>query len=114
MTEFIKVGEKESALEVLNDVLRSRKHRGKWTTNHENIMKLFTQLCIDLHRSSFAKDGLYQYRNICKETNPASFEKVVREFLANAEQKATKAREESDKAVLQEVEDLDNDVTPER
>ena len=38
----------------------------------------------------------------------------MREFLANAEQKATKAREESDKAVLQEVEDLDNDVTPER
>ncbi len=99
---------------MLNDVLRSRKHRGKWTSTHEEIMLLFTQLCIDLHRSSFAKDGLYQYRNICKETNPASFEKVVNKFLENAEKKATKAREESDKAVLQDVEDLDVVITPER
>ena len=113
-TEFIKVGEKESALEVLNDVLRSRKHRGKWTVTHESIMLLFTKLCIDLHRSSYAKDGLYQYRNICKEANPASFEKVVREFLAKAETKASTAREESEQAVLQDVEDLDCIVTPER
>ncbi|XP_064383667.1 eukaryotic translation initiation factor 3 subunit A-like isoform X2 [Halichondria panicea] len=111
--EFIKVGEKESALAVLNDVLRSRKHRGKWTSTHEDIMRLFTQLCIDLHRSSYAKDGLYQYRNICKETNPASFEKVVKEFLENAENKASAARAKSEQAVLQDVEDLDNDVTPE-
>ncbi len=108
------MGEKESALVVLNDVLRSRKHRGKWTSTHEDIMRLFTQLCIDLHRSSYAKDGLYQYRNICKETNPASFEKVVKEFLENAENKASAARAKSEQAVLQDVEDLDNDVTPER
>lgn len=106
------MGEKESALEVLNDVLRSRKHRVKWTSTHEDIMILFTTLCIDLHRSSYAKDGLYQYRNICKEANPASFEKVVKQFLLSAEKKVSKAREESEQAV--DVEDLDNDVTPER
>ena len=139
--EFIKVDEKESALEVLNDVLRSRKHRGKWTSTHESIMLLFTQLCIDLHRSSYAKDGLYQYRNICKEANPSSFEKVccsymyvyahthththththllthvqvVKEFLENAEKKASAARQQSEQAVLHDVEDLDYDITPER
>ena len=133
LPEFIKVDEKESALEVLNDVLRSRKHRGKWTSTHESIMLLFTQLCIDLHRSSYAKDGLYQYRNICKEANPSSFEKVccsymcvhpnahllthvqvVKEFLENAEKKASAARQQSEQAVLQDVEDLDYDITPER
>ena len=112
--EFIEVGKKVSALEVLNDVIRSRKHRQKWTTVHENIMVLYTDLCVQLQRSSYAKDGLYQYRNICKEVAPSSFEKVVKGFLKMAEDRAGKARETSEATVLQEVEDLDVVMTPER
>ena len=67
---------KESALEVLNDVIRSKKHRQTWTKTHELIMKLFAELCVDLQRSAFAKDGLYQYRNICKDVSLNSFEVV--------------------------------------
>lgn len=104
---------KESALEVLNDVIRSRKHRQKWTEEHEKIMMLYTELCVQLQRSSFAKDGLYQYRNICKEVAPNSFEKVIKSFLNKAEKKANSAREQSE-ATVEEVEDLDAVVTPER
>lgn len=104
---------KDSALEVLNDVLRSRKHRQKWTEVHEKIMLMYTDLCVQLQRSSFAKDGLYQYRNICKEVAPNSFEKVIKSFLDKAEKKANSAREKSD-ATMDEVEDLDAVVTPER
>lgn len=112
-TEFISVGKKESALEVLNDVIRSKKHR-TWTLTHEDIMRLFTRLCVDLQRSAFAKDGLYQYRNICRDTSMNSFEKVVKSFLALAEEKASAAREESEHAALQEVDDLDHMQLPER
>ena len=110
--EFIEVDNKDSALQVLNDVIRSKKHR-TWTMTHESIMRLFTELCVDLQRSSFAKDGLYQYRNICKDASLKSFGTVVKAFLGLAESKANAAREESEHTVLQEVEDLDVIQTPE-
>ena len=67
---------KESALEVLNDVIHSKKHRQSWTQTHELIMQLFVELCVDLQHSAFGKDGLYQYRNTCKDVSLNSFEKV--------------------------------------
>ena len=148
ITEFIEVEKKESALECLNDVIHSKKHRQTWTTTHEQIMKLFVELCVDLQRSAFAKDGLYQYRNICREVSLHSFEvvspliclrllgknntkqgafvsnsmakwvcwvfQVVKHFLTLASDRANAAREESEQAVLQEVEDLDVIMTPEK
>ena len=75
-SEFIEVDKKESALECLNDVIHSKKHRQSWTTTHEHIMRLFVELCVDLQRSAFAKDGLYQYRNICRDVSLQSFEVV--------------------------------------
>lgn len=110
----MEVGKEDSALEVLNDVIRSRKHRHKWTSDHEKIMLLYTRLCVRLQRSSYAKDGLYQYRNICKEVAPNSFEKVINSFLKLAEDTAETARQQSEATVLQEVEDLDAVLTPER
>lgn len=74
--EFIEVDKKESALECLNDVIHSKKHRQSWTSTHELIMRLFVELCVDLQRSAFAKDGLYQYRNICRDVSLNSFEVV--------------------------------------
>lgn len=114
--EFLEVDKKVSALEVLNDFIRSRKHKSKWTLAHEDIMFMFTDLCIDLQRSSYAKDGLYQYRTTCKDTALNSFEKVVKRFLSKAEEKAQTAKKESaeaSQAALQAVEDLDYVATPE-
>ena len=113
LAEFIDIGKKASGLEVLNDIIRSKKHR-QWSKTHESIMLLFTELCVELQRSSFAKDGLYQYRNICKDVALNSFEVVVKAFLALAKEKASAAREESEQATLVEIEDLDYIQTPER
>ena len=79
-------------------------------------MLLFTHLCVELQRSSFAKDGLYQYRNICKDASLHSFEIVVKKFLRRAEDKANVARTESEQtaSTLQDIEDLDYMQTPER
>lgn len=104
---------KESALEVLNDVIKSKKHRTSGNKVHEEIANLFLVICTDLQKSSTAKNGLYQYRNISGNVDPASFDKVVKTFLENANQRASKAREDSQQAVL-DIDDLDQLQTPER
>ena len=114
LLEFIDVGKKESALEILNDIIRSKKHR-QWSKTHEQIMFLFTKLCVELQRSAFAKDGLYQYRNLCKEASSLnSFKNVLEHFLSLAQKKAAEARAESEQTALQDIEDLDYLQTPER
>lgn len=111
-TEFIDVGKKDSALDVLNFVIKSKKHR-QWSETHEVIMRQYLKLCVEMQRSAVAKDGLYQYRNICKDANLNSFQKILDEFLSLAESKASDAREQSQQTVL-DVEDLDAVQTPEK
>lgn len=110
--EFIDVGKKISAVEILSDVIRSKKHH-QWSTTHENIMQLYLKLCVELQKSVPAKDGLYQYRKICKDVNLESFQRVIEVFLNQAEKKAAEARESSTQTVL-DIEDLDMIQTPER
>ncbi len=111
-TEFIEVGKKDSALDVLSDIIKSKKHR-QWSETHESIIRLYLELCIDLQKSPTAKDGLYQYRNICKETNLYSFQVVINYFLSMVEEKAKEARKQSEQTVM-DIDDLDMMQTPER
>ena len=60
------MNKKKAALDVLSDVLRSKKHR-TWQKVHESIIFKYLDLCVDLKRSQSAKEGLYQYKNICQQ-----------------------------------------------
>ena len=111
VAEFIDVGKKSEALDILCDVLRSRKHR-TWQKNHEDIMMKYLELCVELRRSYMAKEGIYQYRIICQQTQIKSFEDVVRKYLELAEGRAEAARGVAQAAVV-EVDDLDQLQTPE-
>lgn len=64
--EFIDVGKKQRALDALYDVIKSKKHR-TWQKIHEPIMEKYLQLCVELRKSHIAKEGLYQYKNICQQ-----------------------------------------------
>lgn len=64
--EFLEVGKKQPALDVLYDVIKSKKHR-TWQKIHEPIMLKYLELCVDLRKSHLAKEGLYQYKNICQQ-----------------------------------------------
>ena len=75
-------------MEVLEFVIQSKKYR-QWSEAHEVIMHQYLVLCVDLQESAAAKDGLYQYRNICKDVNLDSFRRVLDDFLALAEKKAS-------------------------
>ena len=75
-------------------------------------MLKYLELCVDLRKSHLAKEGLYQYKNICQQVNIKSLEDVVRAYLKLAEEKTEAAKEESQQMVL-DIEDLDNIQTPE-
>ncbi|XP_021463159.1 eukaryotic translation initiation factor 3 subunit A isoform X5 [Oncorhynchus mykiss] len=109
--EFLEVGKKQPALDVLYDVIKSKKHR-TWQKIHEPIMVKYLELCVDLRKSHLAKEGLYQYKNICQQVNIKSLEDVVRAYLKLAEEKTETAKGESQQMVL-DIEDLDNIQTPE-
>lgn len=108
--EFIEIGKKEAALDILYDVIKSKKHRN-WQKIHEPILQLYLTLCVELKRSVNAKEGLYQYKLICQQVNIASLEEIISFFLKLAEKHADDAKEQSIELVT--VEDLDNLQTPE-
>lgn len=111
--EFIDVGKKPEALEILCDVLKSRKHR-VWQKQHTEIMLKYLELCVELRKSYIAKEGIYQYKIICQQPQIKAFEDVVRKYLELAEEKAEAAREEAQAAsTVLDVDDLDNLQTPE-
>ncbi|XP_051778913.1 eukaryotic translation initiation factor 3 subunit A-like [Erpetoichthys calabaricus] len=66
--EFLEVGKKQPALDVLYDVITFKKHR-TWQKIHEQIMRKYLELCVDLCKSHLAKEGLYQYKNICQQVS---------------------------------------------
>lgn len=109
--EFIDVGKKQRALDALYDVIKSKKHR-TWQKIHEPIMEKYLQLCVELRKSHIAKEGLYQYKNICQQVNIKSLEDVVRKYIRLAESKTEGARQESHQAVV-DIDDLDIPDTPE-
>ncbi len=76
------------------------------------IMFKYLELCVDLKKSHVAKEGLFQYRNMCQSTNVASLASVVQGYLTMAEKRTDTARQESVESV-QDVDDLDNLATPE-
>jgi len=66
ISEFIDVGKKQRALDALYDVIKSKRHR-TWQKIHEPIMEKYLDLCVELKKSHIAKEGLYQYKNICQQ-----------------------------------------------
>lgn len=64
----MEVGKPDQALDVLYDVIKSKRHR-VWQKIHEPIMLLYLELCVELKKSHLAKEGLYQYKNICQNVS---------------------------------------------
>ncbi|PON67022.1 Proteasome component (PCI) domain containing protein [Parasponia andersonii] len=111
--ELINVGQKQDALQALHDLITSKKHRA-WQKPLERIMFKYVELCVDLRRGRFAKDGLIQYRIICQQVNVSSLEEVIKHFMQLSTEKAEQARSQAQ--ALEEaldVDDLEADKRPE-
>ena len=101
-------------MDTLYEVIKSKKR------NHtvselliEQIMFKYLELCVDLKKSHVAKEGLFQYRNMCQATNVASLAQVVQGYLNMAEKRTDSAKQESVDSVNADIDDLENLATPE-
>ncbi|KAD4179657.1 hypothetical protein R6Q59_032001 [Mikania micrantha] len=111
--ELINVGQKQDALQALHDLITSKRYRA-WQKTHEKIMFKYIELCVDMRRGRFAKDGLIQYRIICQQVNVNSLEEVIKHFMDLSTKKAELARSQAQ--ALEEaldVDDLEADKRPE-
>jgi translation initiation factor 3 subunit A len=88
--ELYKADKKQLGIEILNSVLNQRRHK-QWTTTHEELIKLYLKICVDLRKKMFARDGLYQYRSLCQREAPGSLEVVVNHLIDLAEEKCVEA-----------------------
>jgi len=107
------VGKRSNALETLCDAIRAKRHRS-WQKVHEEIMFKYLELAVDLRKSYVAKEGIFQYKLICQQTNIKSFEDVVRRYIDLAEEKAEWAKNKAGASrTTDDVDDLDIVQTPE-
>ena len=93
------INQPDAALALLHEVLSSRRHR-TWAPSYEQIMITYLNLCLRLHKSREAKDGLHQYRNLSQSQAPGSLEKVIRYLMEKAEDQCTAAKASADAEAL--------------
>ena len=75
-------------MDTLYDVIKSKKRNHQYSEKLiEQIMNKYLELCVDLKKSHVAKEGLFQYRNMCQATNVASLASVVQGYLSMAEKR---------------------------
>ncbi|KAI3754987.1 hypothetical protein L1987_54779 [Smallanthus sonchifolius] len=111
--ELINVGQKQDALQALHDLITSKRYRA-WQKTHEKIMFKYIELCVDMRRGRFAKDGLIQYRIICQQVNVNSLEEVIKHFMDLSTKKAELARSQAQALEdALDVDDLEADKRPE-
>ncbi|XWS64481.1 hypothetical protein CRYUN_Cryun05aG0007600 [Craigia yunnanensis] len=111
--ELINVGQKEDALQALHNLITSKRYRA-WQKPLERIMFKYVELCVDMRKSRFAKDGLIQYRIACQQVNVSSLEEVIKHFMHLSTEKDEQARSQAQ--ALEEaldVDDLEADKRPE-
>jgi hypothetical protein len=95
--ELVAVGQRGSALQTLHDVITSKRHR-TWQKVLEQIMFRYLDLCVELKKGRYAKDGLIHYRNVCQQVNVSSLEEVIKYFLKSATDKAEDAQSKAAEA----------------
>ncbi|KDP23427.1 hypothetical protein JCGZ_23260 [Jatropha curcas] len=111
--ELINVGQKQDALQALHDLITSKRYRA-WQKPLEKIMFKYVELCVDMRRGRFAKDGLIQYRIVCQQVNVNSLEEVIKHFMHLSTEKAEQARSQAQALEdALDVDDLEADKRPE-
>ena len=76
--ELINVGQKQDALQALHGIITSKRYRA-WQKTLERIMFKYVELCVDMRRGRFAKDGFIECGIIYQEVT--SSKEVIRHFI---------------------------------
>ncbi|KAL4178662.1 hypothetical protein AMTRI_Chr13g116200 [Amborella trichopoda] len=111
--ELMNVGQKQAALQALHDLITSKRYRA-WQKTLERIMFKYVELCVDMRRGRFAKDGLIQYRIVCQQVNVSSLEEVIKHFLHLSTERAEQAQSQAQALEdALDVDDLEAEKRPE-
>lgn len=92
--ELENVGQKNAALQVLHDIITSKKHR-TWSKTYESIMFRHIDLVVAMRKRNYGKEALMQYRNMCQSVNINSLEEVIKYYLKKASEKAEEAQKQA-------------------
>ena len=72
--ELIGVNQAPAALTLLHEHITSKRSRNVAIASLEPVMLLLVELSVEQKKGKLAKDALYQYKNICQNTNVGTIE----------------------------------------
>ncbi|KAJ1553321.1 eukaryotic translation initiation factor 3 subunit A, partial [Cladochytrium tenue] len=111
--ELIAVSQQTAALELLHDIMMSKRSRSTPLTTLEPVMLKFIELTVVLKKGKVAKEGLHQYKNISQNITVTSIEAVMKKFIELSEKKVEEAQKKANQINMDSVEDLEATETPE-
>jgi translation initiation factor 3 subunit A len=96
--EFLKVGKKQNAVQVLHSfLLLMVKRQRPWDKAHEDVIVRYLNICVDLKDAPQAKDGLHQYRSISQQAAPPSLRNAVEHLINRSIKKLKQAQADCEK-----------------
>jgi len=119
--ELIRAKQEKTALQLLHDVIMTKKNRIISLVILEPIVEKYVELAVQLREGKMAKEALHQFKNICliqgNDINIKrcvdSIKKNIDSFIKLSETELEKAQAKADKITLDSIEDLEASETPE-
>ncbi|KAK9456542.1 hypothetical protein V1511DRAFT_494620 [Dipodascopsis uninucleata] len=111
--ELLAVDQSGDALNLLHEIITSKRTRSTPISSLEPIMLRFVELCVQLRKGKLAKEGLYTYKNVAQNTSVSSIETVLKRFIDLSKDKVTDAQAQAERITLDAIEDLEASETPE-
>ncbi|KAI9007770.1 hypothetical protein DFJ74DRAFT_773295 [Hyaloraphidium curvatum] len=111
--ELVNVSQSVSALQLLYDVIMSKRARSTPLTSLEPIVIRFIEMSVEQRKGRLAKEVMHQYKNISQNTSVTTIEMVIKRFVDLAEAKVMAAQSKADALAIDQIEDLEATETPE-
>lgn len=111
--ELMAVNQHSTALQLLHEILTSKRAKATPLPVLEGIVLKFVELCVLMGKGKMAREGILQYKNIAQNTNVNTIETVIKRFIDEASLRLEKAQLKANQINLALIDDLEAAETPE-